>query len=531
MSKEEVYIATSKWAQEVKQSLGAENIYVFGSLIHRDGEQFEAESSDIDLVVEIPTKIRSEVEIVEWLENLKQQKQKLEQTLFILLKRNDPNDPIVSVLPVTKEELYFDIHKSKAPSFFSGNKFKCLFTDIVHDGIEGAKKKDIENDLVRQVIEFCQKNRNEFLSNTIHSDLRLLEWKVDDDVLPKALMRHSAMISDEAVSDPNGDQKFDLQIGLDHIYNSVYLRRHENARFKELHNWISVRRRARGDKDKIESLSQISHLFLSEVIFSLATNLKETSIERHELSNKSAQNGKEVEIVDIEAEAAEIIVTGEGDIPLSDEELGAFIEQAVVNMKWKLEPYFVIRIPELIDLNAKLADFDAQSVKEKSERAHLFDRYNRLKHIKKELEKGISIHIWYQNYLFNSDDSRKECLNASVRQFCKLCYELSLIRASRVGGLLVCYHTTSYSEFGTFGFSIPEKDREAFFKENKIEDIMHLAAENRFVDDLPPEVYSLHFTPLLVKHGVDRILKDEIKEDSLAEGMFFNVNAWKFGVK
>ncbi len=127
MRKEEVYIATAKSAQEVKQNLGAEKIYVFGSLIHRDGEQFEAESSDIDLVVEIPTKIRSEVEIVEWLESLKQHKQKLEQTLFILLKRIDPSDPIVSVLPVTKEELYFDIHKSKAPSFFSGNKFKCLF--------------------------------------------------------------------------------------------------------------------------------------------------------------------------------------------------------------------------------------------------------------------------------------------------------------------------------------------------------------------------------------------------------------------
>lgn len=526
MIKEEVFITTAKWAQEVKSQLGADKCYVFGSLIHRDGEQFDPISSDIDLVVIIPENIRSEVQIVEWLEKLKQYKQNLERDLFVLLRRNNPNEPIVSVLPVTQEELFFDIHKSKAPSFFSGNKFKCLFTNTVHDGIEGSNVKELDSQLIKQVIEFCQKNRNEFLSNTIHSDLSLLEWKSDDDVLPKPLMRYSAMISDEASDEP--DNKFDLQIGLDHLYNAVYVRRHEHSWFKEVHNWLSVKRRARGDNSKVDLLPQISHLFLSEVLFGLAKNLKETNIVRHEFSDSTIPDKN---IVEVEAETAEIIISEEGDVPYTDEELFAFIEQSTVNMKWSLKPYFSIQIPEFIDLSKKLDEFNAQSASEKIERAKLFDRYKRLENIKKEIEKGIEILIWNQNLLIRSLDNKRECLNTSLRQFVRLCYELSLIRASRYGGLLVCYHPTNYSEFGTFGFSIPQDTLETFFAKNKIDGIMHLAAENRFVDELQPETYSLHFVPLLIKHGVDKILKDEISEETLQEGMFFNITAWKFGVR
>ena len=508
MIEEEVYTFISKWAQEVNQELGATKCYVFGSLLHKKGEQFLAKSSDIDLVIEIPEQISTEVEIVEWLERLKLYKQNLEQSLFVFLKRKNPRKAIVSILPVTKEELYFGIHKSKAANFFSENKFKCLLSDVVYEGIDGANEKKLDNELIKQVLEFCQGNRHAFLANTIHGDSKLLEWtdheNEDLDVIPKALMRHSAMVSDEAVSQPGGDEKYDLQVGLEHIYSKVYSRRHENDRFKELFDWLSVRRLARGDKGKVASLSQLSHLFLSEVLFGMATNLKETSITRDRSDNQAALG--EQEVLEVEAEAAEIIISGEGNIPLSDEELFSFVGQTEVNLKWRFKPYFIVRIPELIDLSQKLSDFEANNASDKSERAELFHRYNMLKKIENELHKGIELLIWFQNYLIDSKDKRKEFLSLSIRQYCTLCFDLSLIRASRHGGAFECYNPANYSEHGTFGFSIPERDREIFFEENKIDGLMHLAAENRFVSELRPEVYALHFIPLLIKHGVDKIM-------------------------
>jgi len=56
------------------------------------------------------------------------------------------------------------------------------------------------------------------------------------------------------------DDRFDLRVGLEHITQYVYRRRHDDQLYRKLYEWISLRRKGRGDKSKAEILSPENHL-------------------------------------------------------------------------------------------------------------------------------------------------------------------------------------------------------------------------------------------------------------------------------
>jgi predicted nucleotidyltransferase len=93
---QDVLSALKTWAQNLRHAIGTDGVYVFGSLIYRNGLQF-GDMSDIDLVVRFPKSTVTALHRVHWLEALHSAKIDLESELSALLKR-DKNKPICSMV-------------------------------------------------------------------------------------------------------------------------------------------------------------------------------------------------------------------------------------------------------------------------------------------------------------------------------------------------------------------------------------------------------------------------------------------------
>lgn len=266
--------ALKKWsADSVKQ--GAQDVYLFGSLIHKQGVQF-SEHSDIDLVVIIPP-MANAIERHRWLESFSEHKQDLELQLLRLLRRRG-DEPIVSTVAVTDRELEFDIHKDGHRQFFTANTFRSLTTDVETMGIPGAGRSSTDR-FVAASLAFAQKIRNEHFAVSANSTPTLSAYIKVDDPLPKRFMRAAAMAARAAgaTSDPGAEH--DVQEGLDILSRELYDLRNTAPAYHQLQDILSVRRRARGDARPIEPTHQ---LLLAELIVDLALG-----------SSSSAPSGKQ----------------------------------------------------------------------------------------------------------------------------------------------------------------------------------------------------------------------------------------------
>ena len=117
-----------EWAKKVAADIGSGGIYLFGSLVHRAGEQFGA-ASDVDLVVVFPDEADNTKRRAAWLEKLLSHKQSLEAELARALERN-ADKAICSIVAVTKQEIAANLHKDVAGGFFSENQFYDLLKEL-----------------------------------------------------------------------------------------------------------------------------------------------------------------------------------------------------------------------------------------------------------------------------------------------------------------------------------------------------------------------------------------------------------------
>jgi predicted nucleotidyltransferase len=107
--------ALEKWGQSALQ-YGTPELYVFGSLVYKDGSQFGV-NSDVDLVVVLPNMASDAVGRAEWLEGFLNLKEALETVLLRALQRKNADEQIASIVAVTKLELEMDIHKDGQGGF------------------------------------------------------------------------------------------------------------------------------------------------------------------------------------------------------------------------------------------------------------------------------------------------------------------------------------------------------------------------------------------------------------------------------
>lgn len=255
------------WAKAVYADLSPQGIYVLGSLVYRDGAQFN-DKSDVDLVVVMP-EIPDATDRADWLEGLLRYKLLLEDELGKRLGRADRSAVLSSVVAATMSEVTANIHKDGAANFFSDNQFLDLSNGEIRNGLPGAGKRAVAERLVGECIRFVQKTRNTFLGVNGLGTPVLKPFDDKYDAAPKPAMRHAAMIQFLKDSgDANPGEEFDLDIGADTLTMLLHERR---KRLGALCALYAARRGGRGAREPISSKDQ---LVIAELIFDAAIQVE-----------------------------------------------------------------------------------------------------------------------------------------------------------------------------------------------------------------------------------------------------------------
>ncbi|MFL5382355.1 MAG: hypothetical protein ACJ8GN_07600 [Longimicrobiaceae bacterium] len=224
------------------------DVYLFGSLIHRGGFQFDPRRSDIDVVCVFgrTTDYASRAVIVE---NAFEATISLNATLMQLFRRADASQPIVSIVPLTTTELTAGLHKDGVDDFFPANRFISVTTrePVLLSAIHHRISPEIEGAL--SAIRGVQKLRNKALSLSPNGNGGLVPFD-SADPLPKDLMRCAAQVSyalrcrDGRSRNP--EERTDLLEGFDYVLYLVRARRRESIATEHLHTLVNARLIGRG---------------------------------------------------------------------------------------------------------------------------------------------------------------------------------------------------------------------------------------------------------------------------------------------
>jgi hypothetical protein len=230
---------------------------IFGSLLNKNGSQFDAQTSDIDIVVVLrsPAGDTAMGRYAAW-RKLELRVPELELALFRALKRLSVSKPIASIFASTEWEIERCIHKDRIPTLLSAKQFKPV-EDVTGDFIPLAKGVDHDflsrNNAVVDVLAFSQGIRNKHLLHNAHGTVHFDPVRdvpiTGDDPLPKAIMRQAARLGGiEAPIEQRSVAGADTDVaeGLEFISNLLYRRRGESAEIGELREWLAVARQARG---------------------------------------------------------------------------------------------------------------------------------------------------------------------------------------------------------------------------------------------------------------------------------------------
>lgn len=256
------------WAKAVDAKLAPQGIYVFGSLIYKNGAQFN-DKSDIDLAIIMP-EIPDALDRANWLETLLHHKVLLEDELGKRLGRVDRSAVLSSFVVATVPEVAANTHKDGAAEFFSANRFLDLSSDEIRDGLPGAGERMAAERLVGECFRFVQKTRNVFLGVNALGTPTLEPFDDKSDAAPKPTMRHAAMIQFLTDSgDANPGEEFDLDIGADTLTMLLHERR---KRLSALCAIYSARRGGRAERVPISPKDQ---LVLAELIFDAAIQVED----------------------------------------------------------------------------------------------------------------------------------------------------------------------------------------------------------------------------------------------------------------
>ena len=269
------------WAREQDENLFT-NFYLFGSLIYQTGDQFQQDSSDVDLIVVLSDSVNTPTARAKASYVLQHAKLNLEQQLLTSLERRDASKPIVSIVLVTNDELTWNIHKSKSSSFFSTNQFQNLKHDnpINQIGVRFEKLSELEDCI--QALELTQEYRNKYLSISPNGSVAVKKYDENTDPLPKNLARSAAQVAffDKRPRDSEIN-KFDVNEG------NLYLCSLLDTRTEHSSEWYALVRKIKGRFGRgKQSLDPQDILVVYEVLYEKACELIKLQIVREQQSNQ-----------------------------------------------------------------------------------------------------------------------------------------------------------------------------------------------------------------------------------------------------
>jgi len=291
-----VWQTLERFAEHCIEENLCEGLYVFGSLIYKNGEQF-GNQSDIDIVANIG-KINNAIDRHRVLMALKTKKIPIEVQLMQNLRRSAV-EPIVSIVAVTPYEIDQDIHKDGHKEFFSSNTFRELNAE--KKSVIGLCEKIppiVADRYQSAVISFVQKIRNEFLSVSA-STSTAFDGFFGEDPVPKRFMRAAAMAA-RAVGQTSGPgAEHDLREGLEFITHVLYQIRDSDRKYKNLHDNIAVRRRARGASSGVQAEEL---LLLSEVLYDAVGKVPQHGVQASDSASSEDAKGQAVAPPDDESD-------------------------------------------------------------------------------------------------------------------------------------------------------------------------------------------------------------------------------------
>jgi hypothetical protein len=245
------------WAAETAPHIHC-HFYLFGSVVYREGEQFDPIASDLDLVCALPEN-GDAVSRMRSIQLLYEAKRALELKILSELQRTSCTEPAVSLVVATPLEIETNVHKSATRTFFDRNIFYDLFAKKQVIGLERGGISIRRDDAQRQALEFVQRVRNEYLS-VCANGTGGLEAYSGADPMPKALLRAAAQV----VAGAEVGEWYDTKRGLDELDTQLRERRLKGAEWKSLFDKISIRRGARGRR---KDLTNHEQLLLAELLF------------------------------------------------------------------------------------------------------------------------------------------------------------------------------------------------------------------------------------------------------------------------
>lgn len=248
-----------QWAAKVEEKYGI-RLFLFGSAIYREGEQFDHERSDLDLLAVIPESAQKPEGRAKLLKAFCDSTFELEQAILRPLARLRCDEPAISVVAATQLEIDANVHKGGTRFFFSRNNYWDLKEKAAILSIPGAGTKIIADEK-RHVLEYVQRVRNQYLACAANGARALKEY-LGPDPLPKELMRHAATL----VPSVEPGAAYDTMVGLEDLSARLRMMSMEGSNC-ELHRTLAARRRARG---WVKPLSIDDQLLLAEILYEAA---------------------------------------------------------------------------------------------------------------------------------------------------------------------------------------------------------------------------------------------------------------------
>ncbi len=258
----------SQCVAEWMGSTGFTDGYIFGSLVHKNGAQFDAQYSDVDIICRI-VEDDTYLKRCQALQNANASVRDLNLALLKLFNRNDASKPIASVVPATSFELEFGLHKDKASQFFSHNEFHCVRSGSTTPIGKEHKQQSARNEGALDSIREAQRNRNKALSVAPNGSV-VLDAYDGPDVLPKTFARCAAQVRWACEDNPRSEQRFDVNEGLVYTLQLLTARRKEAPQVDDLFHRTVVRMGGRGQPS---ALSVDDQILLWEILVDDVTGL------------------------------------------------------------------------------------------------------------------------------------------------------------------------------------------------------------------------------------------------------------------